>query len=158
MKKIYYFTTIFTILFLPQVSNAALSGIKGLLLDVKSIVGNLIPIAFGLAIVAFFFGIAKFIYEAGNPESKNKNKAIIYWGVIAIAVMASIWGIVGLLQNIFGVDKMVGNRQGPPTTDVSSNVSFPSNDTGGGGGTRDQDLSSDGGDGGDTYNDIFNTF
>lgn len=118
MKKIYYYT-IASILLLPTVSNAALSGVKGLLTDVKDIVKSLIPITFGLVFVFFFYGIAKFVYEAGNPESKNKNKSIIYWGVIALTVMVSIWGIIALIQNILGIDKTVGNSQSPSSYDLS---------------------------------------
>jgi hypothetical protein len=104
MKK--YYSLITFLLLLPQISSAeSLSGIKGLLISIKDIIKDLIPITFGLAILAFFYGIAKFIKDASNPELKNKNREIIYWGVIALFVMTSVWGIIGLAQNILGVDK-----------------------------------------------------
>ena len=112
MKKFFY--KILLALLIPTLTRAeSLSGIKDLLKSVSGIIKQLIPITFGLAVMAFFYGIARFVMQTGNPESKNKNKDILYWGVIAIAVMTSIWGLVGLLQNILGINKMSGDAQKP---------------------------------------------
>jgi hypothetical protein len=37
--------------------------------------------------------------EAGKEKAKSK----MIWGIIAIAVIVSVWGLVGILQGIFGV-------------------------------------------------------
>jgi hypothetical protein len=63
----------------------------------------LIPIAFGLAVLYFFYGIAKYVSSAGDEKAAQSGKSIMIYGVIAIAVMASIWGIVGWLQTNFGL-------------------------------------------------------
>ena len=64
-----------------------------------------IPIVFTLALLFFFWGVAKYIRSAG--EEKEEGKKIMIWGVVGIAVMASIWGLVAWLQVEF-----LGTAQG----------------------------------------------
>jgi len=98
MKK---FVLIAGALALPLVSFAQLTELEGLSTSVGTIVKNLIPVAFGLAILFFFYGLATYIL--GKDQDKEVAKKRMLWGVIAIFVMASIWGIVTWLGDIFGV-------------------------------------------------------
>ncbi len=66
------------------------------------IVEALIPIAFGLAILAFFFGLAKYIFSAGDEDSKVDGKKIMIWGLVALFVMTSVFGIISLARNTLG--------------------------------------------------------
>lgn len=79
-----------------------LKGTKTFFENVLEIIKILIPIAFGLAILFFFFGIAKYIWSIGTE--KERGKQIMVWGVVAIFVMTSIWGIVSFLGGSFGLD------------------------------------------------------
>lgn len=64
----------------------------------------LIGLAITLAIVVFFWGLIKYLWGAGSSaESASEGLQIMMWGVIAIFVMVSIWGIIRLLQNTFNV-------------------------------------------------------
>ncbi len=54
-----------------------------------------------LAIVVFFWGLIKYLMNAG--EEKSEGLQIMFYGVIAIFVMVSIWGIIRLLQSTFKV-------------------------------------------------------
>jgi len=65
-------------------------------------VGLLVPVLIGLAVVVFFVGLVKYI--RGGAETKASAISSMVWGVIAIAVMVSIWGLVGLLQGIAGIE------------------------------------------------------
>jgi hypothetical protein len=65
------------------------------------LIAAVIPIAFALAILFFFWGIAKFIYFADNEQKRKEGKNILIWGVIAIFILVSIWGIVALLKDTF---------------------------------------------------------
>jgi len=70
---------------------------------VNTVLGALIPIAISLALVVFFFGLVKYIFKLGNEDQQKEAMRLMIWGVIAIFVMVSIWGIIGLLQNTFKV-------------------------------------------------------
>ncbi len=77
--------------------------VQSLIVQIGEIVSSLIPIAFGVGVLAFFWGMAKYIFAAGNEDSKEQGKQIMIWGVIAIFVMSAIFGIVILLRNTLGV-------------------------------------------------------
>ena len=70
--------------------------------------GDAITITIGLAIAFFFYGLAKYILNAGDEEKKKEGKSIMIWGVIALFVMVSIWGIINVLADTFGVKKDQG--------------------------------------------------
>lgn len=103
MKKIIYSALAFApALALAQTPNTA--GLTAIVTFIANTVRTLIPVAFGLAVLYFFYGIAKYVSSAGDPKKADEGKSIMIYGVIAIAVMASIWGLVGWLQNLFGAN------------------------------------------------------
>ncbi len=63
----------------------------------------LIGLFITLAIVVFFWGLIKYLWDVGGSEDKSEGLQIMMYGVIAIFVMVSIWGIIRLLQNTFKV-------------------------------------------------------
>jgi hypothetical protein len=75
------------------------------LLDTLAFFNTLLNGAIGLlitlAIIAFFWGLVRYLFSAG--EEKSKGLQIMLYGVITIFVMVSVWGIVRLLQSTFGV-------------------------------------------------------
>ena len=78
-------------------------GLQDLLPSVSSLLGRLIPIVFGIALLTFFWGLARFIYNAGDEKRIEEGKRIMVWGLIALFVMASIWGIIRLIQGDLGI-------------------------------------------------------
>jgi uncharacterized membrane protein len=77
--------------------------ITGILTQVTSILGLLTPIIFAIAILYFFWGLAKFIMAAGDDDARAAGKKIMLWGVVALFVMTSVYGLVKLLGNVVGV-------------------------------------------------------
>ena len=65
---------------------------------------------------------------SSEEDGKEKAKSQMIHGIIALAVIVSLWGIVALLRNAFGVD---GNDS------VPSNISnmIPGGDSGSSGGS-----------------------
>lgn len=63
--------------------------------------GALVGLFITLAIVVFFWGLIMYLWNV--DEKKQEGLSIMLWGVIAIFVMVSIWGIVRLLQQTFKV-------------------------------------------------------
>lgn len=70
---------------------------------ISATVAALIPIMVGLALVFFFWGLIKYIRSAGDPKAAAEGKSIMIYGIIAIAVMLSVYGLVFWLQNVLGV-------------------------------------------------------
>lgn len=54
----------------------------------------------GLTFIYFAWCMIQYIRSSGDDKIKTKNSLV--WSVIAVVLVVSIWGIVGLLQSIFG--------------------------------------------------------
>lgn len=102
-KIIYGAMSLFPVLALAQVT-VPLTNVKSIVDQARGILGLLIPMAFGLAVLFFFFGVAKYISSAGDPKKADEGKSIMIYGIIGIAVMASVWGLVSYLQGALGVN------------------------------------------------------
>ena len=64
-------------------------------------IGTTIPIMVGLALLAFFWGLANFILSAGDEKKLQDGKKLMFWGIIGLFVMVSIWGIINLIYSDF---------------------------------------------------------
>lgn len=111
MKKIISTVGISAALLLPLLADAqstgqGLSTLQYLISQVRQIVQSLIPLAFGLAILGFFWGLVKYIFAAGSEEGASNGKSIMLWALVALFVMSSVWGIIQLAQNTFGVNNV----------------------------------------------------
>jgi hypothetical protein len=62
------------------------------------------PILFALALLAFFWGLALFILQAGNEKKRAEGRYIMTWGVIALFVMLTVVGLIKMLQATFSID------------------------------------------------------
>ena len=101
MRKITGYSVLtFGVLLLPTLASAAT------LLNTLALVNTFLNAAIGLfitlAIVAFFYGLVKYLFTEGT-EGKAKGLQIMLMGVVTIFVMVSIWGIIRLLQSTFSV-------------------------------------------------------
>jgi hypothetical protein len=92
------------------VASVALLAVPGVaaaadLTDILQLASNFLNALMGLfitlAIVVFFWGLISYLFKAG--EDKSEGLKIMFYGVITIFVMVSIWGIIRLLQNTFKV-------------------------------------------------------
>jgi Type IV secretion system pilin len=78
--------------------------IQAILTKVSDIMGLLIPMALAAALIAFFWGLTKFLMGGGEDRKEGTN--IMINGVLALFVMVSIWGIVALLQRTLGISSV----------------------------------------------------
>ena len=95
--------TLLAAVIVPVTASAADSQIKQILTNTQDILNLLIQIVMTLAFVVFIFGIVKFIAAAGNPQQATQAKKTMLYGIIGIAVMAMITGIIAFLQTYFGI-------------------------------------------------------
>ncbi len=91
-----------SLLALPVVSFAQeLTGLQGWVRGLAQIINLAVPIIFTLAVLAFFWGLALYIFSA----DKSKGKDIMIWGIIALFVMVSVWGIINFIQQNLGIEQ-----------------------------------------------------
>lgn len=77
-----------------------------------SVINPLIVLVSSLALLYFLWGVSKYIIHGGNEEKRAEGYQMMIYGIIALFVMVSVWGLVGVLANTFlggGVGGGVGN-------------------------------------------------
>jgi len=63
------------------------------------LVDNLIGVVTAIGLLVFFWGLVKFIFHIGGDEKAvDEGKRIMKWGLLALFVMVSVWGIVIFFQ------------------------------------------------------------
>jgi hypothetical protein len=62
--------------------------------------GVLIPLVFTLGLLFFFWGVVKYIWSEG--QGKEDGRKIMIWGVVALFVMSTIWGIIYFIGQEIG--------------------------------------------------------
>ncbi|MEK7569216.1 MAG: hypothetical protein AAB497_03850 [Patescibacteria group bacterium] len=63
-----------------------------------AILTPLIVLLFALAVAYFLFGLMKFIMNQDSEEDQAAGKQHMLWGVVGLAIMASVWGILNLIS------------------------------------------------------------
>lgn len=89
-------------LLLPALASAAT--LRDTLLLINSFLNATIGLFITLAIVVFFWGLIKYLWSM-DSDNAHEGLKIMFWGLIAIFVMVSIWGIIRLLQSTLQVNQ-----------------------------------------------------
>jgi hypothetical protein len=89
---------------------------KDLLCYITGIINDsIIPLIFAVATVMFVWGVVQFFIINANEEKKREQgRQFMIWGIIALAVMLSVWGLVGIVGSTFGVGSSVLPQVHPP--------------------------------------------
>lgn len=79
--------------------------VPGILKYVTCVIGSsVIPFLFAIAVVSFVWGAIKFfILETEEEAKREQGKQFMLWGIIALAVMISVWSLVGIVGTTFGL-------------------------------------------------------
>lgn len=78
--------------------------IDGLLDFSLRIAGRALPLLILAALVLFLFGIVKRFFWGKDAADKSEAGKYILWGVVALFVMVSVWGLVNVLRGTFNLD------------------------------------------------------
>ena len=68
-----------------------------------AVINVLIPAMMALAVLAFFWGLVKYIASASDEAAKEGGKTLMIWGMIALFIMVALWGILGWVQATLGI-------------------------------------------------------
>lgn len=73
---------------------------KGLIsFIITSFITPAITLIFSAAVVFFLWNMMEVIRKSDQPEELEKFKSKAVWGIIAIAVMSSMWGLVNFVTS-----------------------------------------------------------
>jgi hypothetical protein len=66
--------------------------------------GSVIPLIFALALATFLWGIVQYVMNSEGEVKKEEGRQFMVWGIIALSVMISVWGLVKILGETFGIE------------------------------------------------------
>lgn len=69
----------------------------------KSIVNPIITLFMIGALSVFLFGVFEFIKGADNEDARRTGRNHMKWGIIGLFIMVSVFAIIRLLLNTFGI-------------------------------------------------------
>lgn len=72
----------------------------------KVIINPIIFFLFALAMVYFLYGVAQYLLSPDNEEVHKKSKTHMLYGVIGLFIMVAVFGIMNLILNTVGEDKI----------------------------------------------------
>ncbi|OGI94939.1 hypothetical protein A2917_01910 [Candidatus Nomurabacteria bacterium RIFCSPLOWO2_01_FULL_42_17] len=68
---------------------------------------SIIPLIFTLAVLMFVWGVVQYVIHSDEETKKAKGKQFMIWGIVALTVMVSVWGLVNILSSTFGINGSV---------------------------------------------------
>ena len=91
---------------MPVLAFAQVRNIYDASAQITGIINNiLVPLVFALAFLMFIWGIFQYFIAGGHDEEqRKKGQQLIIFGLIGFAVMAAVWGLVGVLLGTFNLN------------------------------------------------------
>ncbi len=88
---------------MPTIFNLGQPTLYSVILNIRTILNYTIPVIITLALIYFLWGVGRFILSAGDEQKRGEARNIMVWGIIALFVMVSVWGLVNVLVSTFGL-------------------------------------------------------
>ncbi len=91
----------------PSAVFAAASTLNDIEAAALELLNAVVPLLIAAAVVFFLWSVLKYINSGDNAEARAQAKALMIYGVIAIFVMVSLWGLVNVLADAFDLNDSV---------------------------------------------------
>ncbi len=106
MKQAYKFypTILALISIVPMAANAQGVGttqLERILSNVGGTLNIIIAFLFVLATVIFLWGLVQYVANSGDEAAAKKGRKLMMYGIVGLAVMASVWGVVNIVIQYF---------------------------------------------------------
>ena len=89
-----------------SITNSSISSVGKLIQNVNNnIAANLVILLSSVAFVLFLWGLVRFIFDRANgkDDALEKDKKAMGWGLAALFVLISVWGIIKMFQGFLGI-------------------------------------------------------
>jgi hypothetical protein len=74
--------------------------IEGLLCKIGSLLTSIIPVLVAIGVIYFVWGVVQYVI-ADDEEAKTAGRGRMIYGIIGLAVIVAVWGLVGILVRTF---------------------------------------------------------
>ncbi len=86
-----------------QGSSCGKGGLYDILCTIHSLLSAVVPVLVALGVVYFVWGVISYVI-ADSDEAKTKGRDMMVFGIIGLAVIISVWGLVYILTETFGTE------------------------------------------------------
>ncbi len=69
-------------------------------------VQTLIPLLVGIAVLFFVYRLTISLLYTDNNEKRQEARQQMVWGIIALFVLVSVWGLVNILSSLFNLPQV----------------------------------------------------
>jgi hypothetical protein len=83
--------------FSTGVQNSAAGSIISKIVEV--IVDPAVQLLFAVTVLIFIWGLFKMIAHGDDPTARSEGQKHVLWGVIGMAIMVSVYGIIQVISN-----------------------------------------------------------
>ena len=93
------------------------SSLDNALDSIVSIMTRLVALVIGLAVLFFIWAVFRYVGSGGDEKERAEARGLVVWGIVAIFVMVSVWGLVRILDSTFNLtnDALPAPQLFPPT-------------------------------------------
>ncbi|MDP2648999.1 MAG: hypothetical protein Q8P19_03840 [bacterium] len=77
-----------------------------------------ILIVFAVGFFFFVFGLVEFLWKLNEGGDSKEGKQHMIWGIVGMLIMVSVYGILSLVTNTFGIDLQNPNTGTIPNVNV----------------------------------------
>jgi hypothetical protein len=67
--------------------------------NIIGVVNAIIPALITIAVLIFFVGLARYVYHSDNSSERNEGHKFMLWGLVALFVLMSLWGILDVASS-----------------------------------------------------------
>lgn len=95
-------------------TGAPVTDLTSLMCKIGQLLNSVVPVLIALAVVYFVWGVVSYVIS-DDEEAKSKGRDRIIYGIIGLAVIIAMWGLVKILTNTFGLTESNTNTITLPT-------------------------------------------
>lgn len=75
--------------------------LKSIIEEIVNLIDVTVPVLGGLILLLVMFSLVRYVYKAGDASNLAAERKAIAWGLLALFVVFSLWGILRVFKNIF---------------------------------------------------------
>ena len=85
------------------------TGLSGVVCKIGALLSTILPVLIILGVVYFVWGVVMFVIS-DSEEAKTKGKDSMIMGIIGLAVILGMWGLVFIVIRTFNIDDAAPTR------------------------------------------------
>jgi hypothetical protein len=95
-------------------------GLLGVIKFIGQFINWVLPLIISLTVVVFVWGIFKLVLAGDSEDARKEARGYITWGIVALFVMVSVWGLVNILISSFQLRNSLPDMPLVPGVDSNS--------------------------------------